>query len=70
MLLNFGKTKKMTPKQKALELVDKFNGKTNALSVVNETIENYKSTSMFYLSKVKILPKIFWLEVKTEIEKL
>lgn len=58
----------MTPKEKAKELVDKFNGKINALNIVNEAIDNYKSTTMFYLSKVKILPKIFWLEVKTEIE--
>jgi len=58
----------MTPKEKAQQLVDLLGSKLMALSAVNEAINDYKSTSMFYFSKVKILPKIFWLEVKQEIE--
>ena len=60
----------MTPKEKAQQLVDLLGSKLMALSAVNEAINDYKSTSMFYFSKVKILPKIFWLEVKQEIENL
>ena len=58
----------MTPKEKAQQLVDLLGSKLMALSAVNEAINDYKSTSMFYFSKVKILPKIFWLEVKQDIE--
>ena len=60
----------MTPKEKAQQLIDLLGNKLKALSAVNEAINDYKSTSMFYFSKVKILPKIFWLEVKQEIENL
>ena len=58
----------ITPKEKSEELIKLLGNKTKALSAVNEAINDYKSTSMFYFSKVKILPKIFWLEVKQEIE--
>ena len=58
----------MTPKEKAQQLVDLLGSKLMALYAANEAINDYKSTSMFYFSKVKILPKIFWLEVKQEIE--
>ena len=58
----------ITPKEKAKELIKLFGNKIKALSAVNEAINDYKSTSMFYCSKVKILPKIFWLEVKEELE--
>ncbi|CAB4204266.1 hypothetical protein UFOVP1384_42 [uncultured Caudovirales phage] len=57
-----------TSKDKADELVNNFGNKKNALMAVNEAINNYESTSMFYCSKVKVLPKIFWLEVKQELE--
>ena len=58
----------MTPKEKAEQLMKGFNDKKNALMAVNEAINNYESTSMFYCSKVKVLPKIFWLEVKQQLE--
>jgi hypothetical protein len=60
----------MTPKEKAQQLIDLLGNKLKALSAANEAINDYKSTSMFYCSKVKILPKIFWQEVKQEIEAL
>ena len=60
----------MTPKEKADELVNILGNKSNALLAVNEAINNYESNSMFYCSKVKRLPMIFWQEVKREIEKL
>jgi hypothetical protein len=60
----------MTPKEKAIQLIDMFGNKSMALLAVHDAMKDYKSTQMFYFSKVKILPKIFWDEVKQEIEKL
>ena len=60
----------MTPKEKAIELVDFLNGKIKALKAVDEAMKDYESISMFYFSKVKRLPKVFWQEVKQEIENL
>jgi len=60
----------MTPKEKAIELVDFLNDKIKALKAVDEAMKDYESISMFYCSKVKRLPKVFWVEVKQEIENL
>ena len=57
----------ITPKEKSEELINLLGNKTKALSAANEAINDYKSTSMFYCSKVKRLPMIFWLEVKEEL---
>jgi hypothetical protein len=41
-----------------------------ALIAVDEAMKDYESISMFYCSKKKRLPKVFWDEVKQEIENL
>lgn len=60
----------MTPKEKAKQLVDLLGSKLMALYAANEAVNDYNSTTIFYFSKVKILPKHFWLEVIQEIEAL
>jgi hypothetical protein len=57
----------ITPKEKSEELIKLLGNKTKALSAVNEAINDYKSTSIFYCSKIKRLPMIFWLKVKEEL---
>lgn len=60
----------MTPKEKAIQLIDMLGNKSMALLAVYEAMKDYESTQMFYFSKVKRLPKVFWQEVKQEIENL
>lgn len=60
----------MTPKEKAKELVDKYDfdhnefdySKEYALIAVNEIITNRE--------RIKVIDKLYWQQVKHEIEKL
>lgn len=71
----------MTPKEKAIELVDKFkyisydlddieNHKEGALIAVDEIIYSYPTDPFNTLQPTGIVPLYYWREVKQEIEKL
>jgi hypothetical protein len=59
----------MTPKEKAEELIEKFDGYTHyAIYAVNEILSDYKNYLLHENTEYKGL--MYWNEVKSEIEKL
>lgn len=58
----------MTPKEKAVELIESF-GRSSALICVDETAKNSKLLITIYMSEYTDKMN-YWKEVKQEIEKL